>query len=56
MLHAKLPMGSGVVVGLAAVENSFMVACAPGVGWGHPDEAALAVAMEYLTALEGDFW
>ena len=51
-----MPTGRGVVVGLASIENSFLYAAAPGVGWCHEDEAALAVAMEYLEALEGDFW
>ena len=54
--EGKLPTGRGLVLGLASIENSCLLAVAPGLAWGHPDEAALAVAMEYLTALEGDFW
>ena len=56
-VEGRSPSGRrGVVVGLASVENSAVVCASPGVGWGHRDEAALAVAVEYLTALEGDFW
>lgn len=54
--EGKRPSGRGVVVGLASIENSCLLAAAPGLAWGHRDEASLAVAMEYLKALEGDFW
>jgi hypothetical protein len=40
------PTGRSVVVGLASIENSHVMVAAPGLSWGHKDEAALAVAME----------
>lgn len=45
-----------VVMSLSAIESSFLCVSAPGVGAYDPDHASLAVAIEYLTALEGDFW
>ncbi|KAJ1445171.1 Metalloenzyme, LuxS/M16 peptidase-like protein [Pelagophyceae sp. CCMP2097] len=55
--------GRCAVVGLAALEggSAYMARCAPGPASGESaanlaEHAALAVAIEYLTALEGDFW
>ena len=45
-----------MLVALSAIETHFVVASAPGLGVYSPDHAALLVAIEYLTALEGDFW
>ena len=48
--------GQAVLCSLSAVETHFVVAHAPGLGVYSADHAALLVAIEYLTALEGDFW
>eukprot|EP00929_Paragymnodinium_shiwhaense_P095329 TRINITY_DN56406_c0_g1_i1.p1 TRINITY_DN56406_c0_g1~~TRINITY_DN56406_c0_g1_i1.p1 ORF type:complete len:1111 (+),score=243.87 TRINITY_DN56406_c0_g1_i1:93-3425(+) len=45
-----------VVAALSAIESNFLKVSAPGIGPYDPDHAALLVAIEYLTALEGDFW
>ena len=44
------------MLGLASIENSHMHCVSKGLRWGDHREAALCVAMEYLTALEGEFW
>ena len=48
--------GQVVLCALSAVETHYLVAAAPGIGAYSADHAALLVAIEYLTALEGDFW
>ena len=45
-----------VVASLSAVETHFLTASAPGLGPYSADHASLLVAIEHLTALEGDFW
>ena len=55
-LIASGKTGQVVLVALSAIETHFVVASAPGLGVYSPDHAALLVAIEYLTALEGDFW
>eukprot|EP00964_Phaeocystis_antarctica_P156438 scaffold126085_cov45-Phaeocystis_antarctica.AAC.1 len=45
-----------VVASLSAVETHFLTASAPGLAPYSPDHASLLVAIEHLTALEGDFW
>ena len=50
------PGGQGAVVSLSAIESGFLNICAPGIKAYDPNRAALLVAIEYLTALEGDFW
>ena len=44
------------VASLSAIESNFLQVTAPGVGAYDDDHASLLVALEYLTALEGDFW
>jgi len=48
--------GASTVVSLSAIESNFLIASNDGIGPYSPDHAALLVAIEYLTALEGDFW
>jgi len=48
--------GEGAVVALSAIESGFLNIIAPGVTAYDPNRAALLVAIEYLTALEGPFW
>jgi Zn-dependent M16 (insulinase) family peptidase len=48
--------GQAVVTALSAIESNFLVVSAAGIGPYSPDHAALLVAIEHLTALEGDFW
>jgi len=48
--------GEGAVCALSAIESGFLNITAPGINAYHADRAALLVATEYLTALEGDFW
>ena len=52
--------GRCAVVGVGALEggSAYVARCGPGPGPGAPlaAHAALAVALEYLNALEGDFW
>mmetsp|Transcript_3402 Transcript_3402/g.4919 ORF Transcript_3402/g.4919 Transcript_3402/m.4919 type:complete len:543 (+) Transcript_3402:1-1629(+) len=48
--------GQAVVCSLSAIESSFLGITAPGVGVYDPNHASLLVTIEYLTALEGDFW
>ena len=57
-MHVQLerPLLGGAVVALSAIENAYVLLSARGVGPHHPDVAALRVAIEHLTALEGDFW
>ena len=47
---------NSTVVGLSAIESNFLTLQVPGVGSYHEDICALRVVIEYLTALEGDFW
>lgn len=44
------------VVALSAIESGFLNILAPGLKAYDDNRAALLVAIEYLTALEGDFW
>lgn len=46
----------GAVCALSAIESGFLSIYAPGIKAYDPSRAALLVAIEYLTALEGDFW
>ena len=48
--------GQATICALSAIETHFVQARAPGVAEYSPDHAPLLVAIEYLTALEGDFW
>lgn len=48
--------GAGAVVSLSAIESGFLYITAPGITAYDSDCAPLLVAIEYLTALEGDFW
>mmetsp|Transcript_1283 Transcript_1283/g.2062 ORF Transcript_1283/g.2062 Transcript_1283/m.2062 type:complete len:495 (+) Transcript_1283:1288-2772(+) len=48
--------GRAAVCSLSAIESSFLSLTASGVGAYDPNHASLLVAIEYLTALEGDFW
>ena len=48
--------GRAVICPLSAIESSFLSLTCPGVGSYDPNQASLLVAIEYLTALEGDFW
>ena len=48
--------GRATLCSLSAIETHFVYARAPGLGVYSADHAALLVAIEYLTALEGDFW
>ena len=45
-----------VVASLSAIETHYVTASAPGLAPYSADHAALLVAIELLTALEGDFW
>lgn len=56
-LEGKGPTGGeGAVCALSAIESGFLNIVAPGVDAYDPNRASLLVAIEYLTALEGDFW
>ena len=56
-IHVRSSMtGRAAICALSAIDSSFISLTAPGVVANDPDHAALLVAMEYLTALEGDFW
>ena len=48
--------GLAVVASLSAIESNFLRVGAPGIGAYSEDHASLLCAIEYLTALEGDFW
>eukprot|EP00966_Prymnesium_polylepis_P081580 1889712-Prymnesium_polylepis.1 len=48
--------GATVVAALSAIESSYLQLSSEGVRAYSPDHAPLLVAIEYLTALEGDFW
>jgi Zn-dependent M16 (insulinase) family peptidase len=48
--------GEGAVCALSAIESGFLNIMAPGIKAYDANRAALLVAIEYLTALEGDFW
>jgi Zn-dependent M16 (insulinase) family peptidase len=48
--------GEGAVCALSAIESGFLNINAPGLKAYDANRAALLVAIEYLTALEGDFW
>lgn len=48
--------GEGAVCALSAIESGFLTIIAPGIKAYDADRASLLVAIEYLTALEGDFW
>uniref|UniRef100_A0A7S4B5T8 Peptidase M16C associated domain-containing protein n=1 Tax=Chrysotila carterae TaxID=13221 RepID=A0A7S4B5T8_CHRCT len=48
--------GKATIASLSAVESNFLRTCAPGVAAYADDHASLLVAIEHLTALEGDFW
>jgi Zn-dependent M16 (insulinase) family peptidase len=49
-------MAQAVVASLSAIESTYLLVSAPGVGAYDVDHAPLLVVIEYLTALEGDFW
>lgn len=48
--------GHAVVCSLSAIESHFLTVSGAGIGPYSEDHAALLVAIEHLTALEGDFW
>jgi len=48
--------GEGAVCALSAIESGFLTITAPGIDAYNPHRASLLLAIEYLTALEGDFW
>jgi len=49
--------GTGVIAGVGSIETSFLSQNIPlDIPYGHEDEAAILVTLEYLTALEGIFW
>ncbi len=48
--------GDGAVCALSAIESGFLNISAPGLKPYDGDRASLLVAIEYLTALEGEFW
>mmetsp|Transcript_27016 Transcript_27016/g.48746 ORF Transcript_27016/g.48746 Transcript_27016/m.48746 type:complete len:971 (+) Transcript_27016:401-3313(+) len=48
--------GEGAVCALSAIESGYLNITAPGIKAYDANRASLLVAMEYLTALEGDFW
>ena len=48
--------GVGAVCALSAIESGFLNISAPGIKPYDGNRAALLVAIEYLTALEGEFW
>lgn len=48
--------GDGVVCALSAIESGFLNISAPGIKPYDGSRASLLVAIEYLTALEGEFW
>ena len=51
------PAGEAVVVGLGAIESSFLYTVTRGLpGFGDPDTAPLLVATELLCAIEGPLW
>ncbi|KAL7545324.1 hypothetical protein ACHAWF_010434, partial [Thalassiosira exigua] len=54
--EAKESGGEGAVCALSAIESGFLTIIAPGIKAYDPNRASLLVAIEYLTALEGDFW
>ena len=56
VLKEKSSGGEGAIVALSAIESGFLNIIAPGVMAYDPNRAALLVAIEYLTALEGPFW
>eukprot|EP01119_Soliformovum_irregulare_P011911 TRINITY_DN3047_c0_g1_i2.p1 TRINITY_DN3047_c0_g1~~TRINITY_DN3047_c0_g1_i2.p1 ORF type:complete len:1020 (-),score=257.93 TRINITY_DN3047_c0_g1_i2:13-2829(-) len=48
---------SKVAIGISSIETTFLKQTLPiDLTYGHFDEAALLVLLEYLTALEGAFW
>jgi len=53
---ADSPGGQGAVCSLSAVESGYLNIVAPGIEAYDPNRASLLLAIEYLTALEGDFW
>ncbi|KAL7480138.1 hypothetical protein ACHAW6_005844 [Cyclotella cf. meneghiniana] len=48
--------GEGAVCGLSAIESGYLNIMTNGVKPYDPNRPSLLVAIEYLTALEGDFW
>lgn len=48
--------GDGAVCSLSAIESGYLTITAPGIKAYDDNHASLLVAIEYLTALEGDFW
>jgi len=48
--------GEGAVCSLSAIESGFLNIISPGIKPYDANRASLLVAIEYLTALEGDFW
>lgn len=48
--------GEGAVCGLSAIESGFLNILTNGIKPYDTNRPALLVAIEYLTALEGDFW
>lgn len=48
--------GEGAVCALSAIESGFLNITAPCIGAYDAARPSLLVAIEYLTALEGDFW
>ena len=51
-----IPGGVGAVCALSAIESGYLNITAPGLKAYDENHASLLVAIEYLTALEGDFW
>jgi len=51
------PLGQCKVLGMASMESCFLYACAPGLpSFQHADTAAMLVATELLTCIEGPMW
>jgi len=49
--------GKAFLFPMSAIDNSFLIQSSKGIlKFGHEDEAALRVVIEYLTTMEGYFW
>ena len=55
-LNTNRSGGEGAVCGLSAIESGFLNILTNGIKPYDSNRPALLVAIEYLTALEGDFW